>query len=254
MGGGAVLRLRGGGRSVILKRSRGGVEPFVYTVARERLDAAGIELPRLYAAADDDGWRWLLLEDIPHPLPRERWLADGEVVGMLRRLHALDLAGLLPEGRYRPGWPREMTAQALSLLPAAGRDDLDALLGVARERATPLFEPRVPISGDPNPANWGLRHDGTLVLFDWERFTLGTAALDLAITVPGMGNAADYRAVAECYADDADVFALAAEIAVAKVWSVVEFLAGCARGDTEPAFDLRPLLDAFPGWLHAVAG
>lgn len=254
MGGGSVVRLRGGGRSAVLKRGRGSIESFVYTVARDRLDAAEVGLPHLYAAADDDGWQWLLLEDIPHPLPRECWLADVGVVGMLRRLHALDPAGLLPDGRYRPAWPREMMAQALSLLPVEGRDDLDALLRVLRDRAMPLFEPGVPISGDPNVANWGLRADGTLVLFDWERFTMGTAALDLAISVPGLGDAADYRAVAECYADGAAATALAGEIAVAKVWSVVEFLAGCARGDTEPAFDLRPLLDAFPGWLHAVAG
>ena len=253
MSGGSVVRLRGSGRSVVLKHSRGGVESFVYTVARDRLNAAGIGLPRLYAAESDGDWHWLLLEDIPRPLPRERWLADAGVVGMLRRLHALDPAALLPDGRYRPAWPREMTAQALSLLPAESQNDLDALLEVVRERATPLFESRVPISGDPNRANWGLRDDGTLVLFDWERFTLGTAALDLAITVPGMGDAADYRAVAECYAGGAAAAALAGEIAVAKVWSVVEFLAGCARGDTEPAFDLRPLLDAFPGWLRAVA-
>lgn len=257
MGGGAVVRLRGAGRSAVLKRSRSGVETFIYTVARERLEAAGVGLPRLYGAAEEDGWHWLLLEDIPNPLPRGRWLADGEVVGMLRRLHRVDPAGLLADDRYRPDWPPEMSERALALLPMVDGSALGAILASVRELVAPLLEPRVPISGDPNPANWGLREDGSLVLFDWERFTLGMPALDLAISVPGLGDGNDYRAVAASYlgdAPDAAVGDLACEIAAAKVWSVVEFLAGCADGDLRPAFDLGPLLDAFPGWVRSVAG
>ncbi len=254
MGGGAVVRLRGAGRSAVLKRGRSGLETFVYTVARERLEAAGVDLPWLHGAAEEDGWHWLLLEDIPNPLPRGRWLADGEVVGMLRRLHRVDPGGFLPDERYRPIWPPELSEQALSLLPAADGAALGPILELVRERVTPLLDPRVPISGDPNPANWGLRDDGTLVLFDWERFTLGTPALDLAITVPGLGDPGAYRVAAACYAGDAAATALAREIAVAKVWSVVEFLAGCATGDAQPAFDLGALLDAFPGWVRSVAG
>ena len=55
------------------------------------------------------------------------------------------------------------------------------------------------ISGDPNPTNWSVREDGTVVLFDWERVGYGTPALDLAITVPGLGTPDDYRRVVEGY-------------------------------------------------------
>ena len=62
-----------------------------------------------------------------------------------------------------------------------------------------LFRPVCAISGDPNPVNWGLRDDGTLALFDWERFGRCSPALDLAITVPGLGDETAYRAVATSY-------------------------------------------------------
>jgi hypothetical protein len=253
MGVGAALRLRSEGRALVLKRARG-PETYVYTRLSGLLQSHGVVLPELYGAfADADDWTWLLLEAVPQPLPRERWLADPAALALLGRLHAVPLAEAhLPPSRYRPSWPETLAEQALDLMPAAERPALAALLADVRARCLPLFAATCLLSGDPNPANWGLRADGTLVLFDWERCCHGTPALDLAITVPGLGTRADFHRVATVYspgAGRAEVDRLAGEIGLAKVWSVVEFLAGVADGTIEPAFALNDLLDAIPAWM-----
>src|SRR5579883_2966731 len=58
-----------------------------------------------------------------------------------------------------------------------------------------IFYTKVAPTGDPNPTNWGLRADGTIVLYDWERFGQATPAIDLAITVPGLGDRAVFQKV-----------------------------------------------------------
>jgi aminoglycoside phosphotransferase (APT) family kinase protein len=108
------------------------------------------------------------------------------------------------------------------------------------------------ISGDPNPRNWGLRDDGTPVLFDWELFGPGTPATDLAIIVPGLGSLTDYANVAAAYlaASEAapgwDIEQLSRQIAVSKVATVVQLLHGHVAGAAQVDSDL---LD----WLRAAA-
>jgi hypothetical protein len=129
------------------------------------------------------------------------------------------------------------------------------MLAAMQQEAQPLFVPGVPISGDPNPLNWGLRDDGTAVLFDWERLTIATPALDLAIAVPGLGDWIAFRAVAAGYLGDARerADALARDIAAAKVWSVVELLAGVAAGAVTLSFPVERLTDTLPSWLRKLA-
>lgn len=251
MSGANVVRLRGGGRSAVLKRSSTAVETCVYTDLAAQLRDAGIGLPELYAAWHGDGAWWLLLEDVPHPLPRERWEADPEQIAMLRRLHRIDARSLTTVPRtYRPEWPQAMTDAALSLFDPKTGARLNDTLAPIVERASRLFGPRCVISGDPNPANWGLRDDGSLVLFDWERCTLATPAIDLAITVPGLGSQAVFERVAAVYGSSS---VRAQDIAHAKAWSVIEFLAGYARGDIEPSFQPGPLLEVVPAWLGEIS-
>lgn len=249
MSGAGVARIAGSAGSVILKRSEGGRERHVYRAMAPRLDAAGVALPALFASTIEDGFNWLLLEDIPEPLPRERWLADPELLEMLYRLHSIPLNELpLPPDRYRPGWEQDLTRQALSLFEPDDADRLAPRLDVIREDAAKLFDPVCVISGDPNPANWGVGEDGRPVLFDWERCTLGHPAIDLAITVPGLGNKAVFATVAERYPAPVAVD----DIIRAKVWVVVEFLAGCASGSVEPSFDLVGLVARIPDWIGAL--
>lgn len=105
------------------------------------------------------------------------------------------------------------------------------------------------------PQTGGQRDDGTLVLFDWERCTRGSPAIDLAIAVPGLGSRAAFERVAAVYcgiAPGIDSRQLGFAIARSKVWSVIEFLAGYARGSIAPAFPVEPLLEDVPAWMSDV--
>jgi hypothetical protein len=260
MSTGTTVRLRSAtsGDALVLKRTAALVEVHVYTRLAAPFAERGISIPALHGAyADVGGWAWLLLESVPLPFPRERWLAARELLDTLRRLHAIPAAeASLPESRYHPDWPEAQSQQALTLLPERERTALGSTLATVRERCLPLFAGAHLLSGDPNPANWGLRADGTLVLFDWERCCTAAPALDLAISVPGLGTADDFQRVAAAYlgtATGSEVERLSHEIGVAKVWSVVEFLAGVAAGEVQPSFPIDRLVDAFPGWVRNVA-
>jgi aminoglycoside phosphotransferase (APT) family kinase protein len=100
------------------------------------------------------------------------------------------------------------------------------------------------ISGDPNPMNWGILENGEPVMFDWDRFGLGTPALDLAITVPRLGSRGDYEKVAATYCGKPDD-KLAREIALAKVWTIVDIL-----GMVQVFELMRPYLSEIALWLE----
>lgn len=248
MSGSSVFRLSGNGRTAILKCSSNHREWHVYTRLAGALQSVAVEIPHLYAEhAGDDAW-WLLLEDVPGQIRPERWLARPDVVGMLRALHSVPLSTLdLEFDRYIPSWTESLTLRALEVFPQPIATDLWTRLEAIQHAAQSLFEPCCLVSADPNPANWGLRDDGAPVLFDWERCTIAHPAIDLGITVPGLGSARDFVAVARAYAGDDR---LAPDIAHAKLWSVVEFLAGYASGEIAPSFDITALIDRVPGWLR----
>ncbi len=152
---------------------------------------------------------------------------------------------------------------ALSCFDADLAAGLKSRLDPFRRESQQLFRPLCSISGDPNPTNWGMRRDRTLVLYDWERFGTGTPALDLAVTVPGLGNPGVYAAVARTYchawaehgtAPPWTADRLACYVGVAKVWNAVEFLAIHADRDgvaTRRVVD--HVLPAVPDWLKALA-
>ena len=280
-----VLRLRcADGTTLIAKRCATPHEPAFYRALAPALRARGIPIPALEGAASQDGAEWLLLEDVPGPLPRERWLADPHVLATLARLHTFaPPAGWLAAARAAPYhrhevWSQTAAQDALSLFDPETARRLRPYLDALRDAAQQQWTARVAwISGDPNPTNWGLRADGTAVLFDWERFGAGPIALDLAITIPGLGDPASFARVASAYVDALsqlaqpaqpgqlgqpgqpgtavvpDPAALSRELAIAKCNTVVEFLAAAATRRSRPAA-LAPLLQAVPGWLAERAG
>lgn len=148
-----------------------------------------------------------------------------------------------------------MTDAALAWFPAHTAAALRPILQTIRRLAQPLFVPRFPLSGDPNPTNWGLRRDNSLVLYDWERFGWGTPALDVAITIPGLGDPGAFRKMAACYLatdERAAVAQLTQHIGLAKVWSLVEFLSMFV-GERNAPPTIAYLQLAFPLWLHHLA-
>lgn len=259
LSGAAVWRARGPFGAVVVKRA-GEREAGFYRRVAPWLRDAGVSVVACRWLLDDPPHRWLVLEAVPVALPEERWLADPEVIGALRRLHAMtwNRPPDLP-GQYVPAWSSEMTGAALGAF--GGDDGLRSMLAQVQAAAQPLFAPRCAISGDPNPANWGVRADGSLALFDWERYGAGAPPLDLAITIPGLGDPAGCTLVAERYLTDAPgVLAvewttaqLARQIALAKVWSVVEFAASHGAGDAGTAPVMAWLRNEVPSWLRLVA-
>lgn len=211
-----------------------------------------LRTPRLYASSHHERACWLALEDVPTPLPRERWLADPVLIASLSALHDSDCR-VNDTLAFRPSWTRATTERALSCFTEAVQADLGPLLEPLRVESQPLFEPHHAISGDPNPMNWGVLTDGRPVLYDWGRLGLGTAALDLAITVPGLGEARDFERVARAYltlrGDPADVTRLARGIAVAKAWSIVEYLREVGNQPAGGVARLESLMRPIPDWL-----
>lgn len=215
MSGANVFRISGPHESLVAK---GGVtvrERAVYEQLSDRLASRGVRIPRHFATVVEDADVWLLLEDVPRPLPRERWLADDEIMSVLARLHVLPIEELavLPD-RFQPAWSEAMQRAALERLPGAGLDDT---LAVLRREAAALFRPRSVISGDPNPLNWGLTDDGELVLMDWERIGLGHPALDVAITMPGLPGLADFERTAVAYRSNGGSEVSAQQLMLAKL-------------------------------------
>ncbi|MDQ0220379.1 hypothetical protein ELQ35_19985 [Peribacillus cavernae] len=85
---------------------------------------------------------------------------------------------------YHFFWEEETMGRVQQFLPL----ELTDILSFLQEQAKVLFRPLCCISGDPNPTNWGVRNNGDLVLFDFERIGYGNPAIDLAITMPGFGS------------------------------------------------------------------
>jgi hypothetical protein len=256
-----VYRVRFSAESLIIKATPRKLEAWFYIDRAPALRRAGIDIPRLEWSSHEDEQHWLVLEDIATPLPRERWLADPAVMGTLRLLHSIPLPepADLNADMFQPGWTEGMNTAAVRLLPeehaAAALTTLERL----RQRATSmgLFRHECLISGDPNPTNWGLRPDGTPVLFDWDRFGLGTPALDLGITVPGLGDRDAFRAVATAYlgdgASEPEIELLATAAGLDKAWSLAEYLKEAALGEAQSSPEVLARLRAHAHtWLDSL--
>ena len=200
MSGARVYRVRFATASAIVKAVTRPAEVGFFERVAGTLRRHGVPVPDLDRSLATDDGQWLILEDVPHPLPRARWRADPDVLAVLARLHAATWGRPLDlPGAFVPAWTDEATAAALACFPGASARALASPLAELQQESQDLFRPLCSISGDPNPTNWGLRADGTVVLYDWERFGVGTPPIDLAITVPGLGDHAAYAAVASGY-------------------------------------------------------
>jgi aminoglycoside phosphotransferase (APT) family kinase protein len=228
--------------SVVVKANVALREAEFYRDFAAVLNAHGIRTPKLEMIAELNDQTWLVIEHVPAPLPKERWLADPQLLETLRKLHEFKFDHA-PEFAFQPAWTQAMNAHALQFLPKHLEEKLEDF----RALAQPLLEPRNLISGDPNPMNWGVLENGKPVLFDWDRFGLGTPALDLAITVPGLGSRNDYAKVAAAYRGEPDA-QLAREIALAKVWVIVDIL-GYVQ-ETLVHEQMQPFLESIPNWLE----
>lgn len=267
MSGASVWRARFAEASAIVKAGPSRRERLFYEHTGVVLDRAGVAMPRLLWSAESDGSNWLILEDIAAPFPvppPEQWRPDPRMVAMLARLHSLTLdlpAELITYPAW--DWTEQVTEAALSFFAPVVARNLAAPIRSLRDQAMHLSEQWCWISGDPNPSNWGVRTDGSLVLFDWELARRGAPPTDLAITVAGLGDPAKYEAVAACYLaawpaiSDQPPWsppALARDIALAKAWSVVTLLRTIVEGKGRIPEQLRSQLsERVPPWLESLA-
>lgn len=261
-----VWRVRFALGSVIVKAGPSPFEARFYERAAPALRAAGVPIPELELAHHEPDTNWLVIEDIPEALPvaqADIWQPDPRIVAILARLHATTRAEPpdLPEPPAH-AWTDEMTRAALSCFPASEAADLRPRLSAVQVECRSLVTPWCWISGDPNPRNWGLRTDGSPVLFDWERFGPGSPATDLAIIVPGLGDSSAYARAATAYLaawNDReplpwDESTFARQIAIAKAVTVVQLLHGHVTGAAQVGADLLGwLTKAVPAWVRTIA-
>lgn len=143
------------------------------------------------------------------------------------------------ENFYMPKWDHRLTESVLALYPDKTGYQLQPLLIKAQEDSHQLFRPYCCINADTNPTNWGVRKDGSVALFDWERISCGSPVIDLSIIMPGLGTKDNSLelSIAKKYLimwSKAGLYfpfsewELFQQIKLAKVWSVVELLDNAA--------------------------
>jgi aminoglycoside phosphotransferase (APT) family kinase protein len=261
-----VYRVRFSHRSLIVKTSPRPAEARFYERVAPRLRDAGVPIPRLECVAHLLGAHWLVLEDIPAPLPvppLDRWRPDPRVITVLARLHRVthEWPPDVPES-HTWAWTDRITDRALTCFPADIAAELAPTLRTLQYEAAHLADGWCWISGDASPPNWGVRPGGGLALFDWELYRPGLPAADLAPTVPGLPSPDRFRQTAACYLDawrEVDgglclpwsLEALARDIAVAKAVTVVMLLRAHAdKLARVPDEVVKQLVETVPPWLQ----
>lgn len=213
-----VLLVDESGHQVIEKFPVSDVEYSFYQHAAKNLAQVDIATPKLFFA--DPSLRKLRLEYIPHQVDQDAVSGD-EVLSILSRLHCYPPD---PSWVYHSHtWSESALEKSLNLLALPGRSAQQ--LRHFQQVSDALFSGKCLISGDSNAENWGKRDDGDLVLFDWERFSIGSPAIDLAPLIKGMGSIEKFIEFSDryncisCHSKPND---LAKEIAIAKAWIVTE--------------------------------
>ncbi len=259
-----VWRVRAASGSLVVKSGPSAFEATFYETVAPSLRASGIPIPDLYLSLHEPARHWLVIEDIPQPLPArpvDGWQPDQRIIEILARLHAVTRANP-PDLSTAPvrGWTDEMTSSALDCLQPADGATLAPLLARLQDESAPIFSEWCWISGDPNPRNWGLRAGGSPALFDWELFGPGIPATDLAIIVPGLGTPANFADVAAAYINSLDgashwsVETLARQVAIAKVATIIQLLDGHSTGSANVSNELLAwLADTVPAWVATIA-
>jgi thiamine kinase-like enzyme len=217
----------------VLKGAKEQRERLFYERIAPLVNAAGVPTPELLWSYQDDALSWVALEWLPRILPESRWQVDDEVFEKLALLHNLDidLNGILPETIQ---WTGEMNQLALSVSPRNFAEVNKSRLEDLCSRFQYLFELNYFLSGDPSGRNWGIRENGQLVLFDWERFGFGMPQLDLADVAFGEPPVETFREIAHGYLKhnpiEPDIEKFTMEIQVARIHRCISMLSSHAKG------------------------
>lgn len=250
MGSAQVRRIEVAGESFIEKINASPIEYHFYHNAAETLRAAGVDIPNLITSNETN--HYLLLEFIPLPVAQEE-IAHDDVLKVLANLHCQCRHSHYAFRRHT--WSEQANEQAIELLQLSGAGAVQLI--TLQKRSDEIFSSEALISGDSNAGNWGRRTNGGLVLFDWERFGLGSPAIDLAPLIKGMGHWAEYESIARRYKNFCPrvrIEKLTREIALSKAWiatEVINILFSTAKPELN--LYLNWYRNFLPAWLKEIA-
>ncbi|GGX38018.1 phosphotransferase family protein [Saccharospirillum salsuginis] len=181
MGEARVRKTTWQGKTAIHKAPVHPTEAYFYQEILCQPGASGISAPDVFAVSPSEG---MWIEYIPHAVhPSETGQPD--FMQALAEIHEADLN--LDRDRLFPyRWTTQDTERAIDRFEPDQQRLIDRWLPDFFDRQSSVFEPVCPVSGDTNAFNWGRRENGDLVLFDWERFGMGSPAMDLAPMIPGL--------------------------------------------------------------------
>ena len=186
---GGCHRIKFSNASLIVKQMAEPQEYLFYNECARFLQEFKKHIPSLYYSYRKEDY-WIVIEDVGNLLPKERWYADEDLLEALFKFHSETWGKGMPlRNHYCPAWKDELTYLVLELMPDKISNQLEPLLLEIQRESQQIFKPYCWLNGDTNPTNWGIRKDGTIVLFDWERISCGSPAIVLAISMPGLGTA-----------------------------------------------------------------
>lgn len=221
MGNATVSLITLNGAPAIHKQNVTVVELSFYKDIAPALCDRGVRVPQVLQL--NTATRDLFLEYIPYPVTQNELLADSAFIQMLSAVHTHPLTS--PSSLYHHHWSDiacDITCEQINL-SAAARSALQKI----KSASDILFCSDSLVSGDSNAGNWGRTARKDIVLFDWERFGYGSAAIDLAPLIKGLGTPADYCTLAERYCRinrRYRVKDLCRAIAICKAWIATEVM------------------------------
>ncbi|MGR5171503.1 phosphotransferase family protein [Vibrio owensii] len=252
MGSAQVFLTEKEGLKVIEKRNPTQVEVAFYQNQSAKFNQQGILVPEFIGFDAEQNTLWI--EYIPHPVDQAFLLQDPRVLRRLAQIHQTPQPTNNAIFKSHT-WTDEATTSAFETLHLDAQTE--ARLRRLQTQAKCLFKPQTLLSGDSNAGNWGLRDNGDLVLFDWERFSTGHPAIDLSPLVAGMGTMEDYKQIAKQYiamGGKGIESEITTAVLLAKAWIVIEVTnLLVSRNNPQASKYIEWFRQTLPKWCKSVS-
>ncbi|USD35220.1 MULTISPECIES: phosphotransferase family protein [Vibrio] len=217
MGAAKVHLIEKQGQQYIRKQGVNAIERSFYLSAAEVLSQQGVKSPRLITADEDS----IVIEYVPHSVTLEELVNASEPFKQIAAIHQTPVC---PDWQLKSHcWSDNAMETSLAMLSLTAEHE--KFLGKLHSQSDVIFENPTLLSGDTNDGNWGRRENGEWVLFDWERFSTGSPAIDLAPLVKGLGDKSDMLRIVDTYLSVHQPMsreALLKQLIIAKAWLVIE--------------------------------
>jgi len=196
--------------------------------------------------------RDLYIERIHNAVTLNELRSRVDLYSQLANLHRSEYLPEVPVKNHT--WTISDTIEALNTL--ALPDEMASSIKRMQSLSGKIFERKALISGDTNDGNWGTRNNRELVLFDWERFSKGSPAIDLAPLVHGLGSINEYERIVSQYIkynSEVPEKELIENLIIAKCWIIIEVVNIFVRRNKP---DQEKYIDWYrsniPKWLASV--